>query len=154
MQYPRQLSQRGMVLVSIIIILPFLIFLTVGFLTLTMSSFGIAKQDQSRTHAQFSADAGVDYALYQISEDDSWTGTTTPLTIQNSSEIKTTYEVTVADIDSNHKLVTSTGKVYSPASQTEPKSIITIKATLRAVRSGGSYSVVTGVGGQSLLKLA
>jgi Tfp pilus assembly protein PilX len=147
MKHPKQFNQRGMVLVSIIIILPFLIFLTVSFLTLTMSSFSVAKQDQSRTHAQFSADAGVDYALYQISENESWVGTTAPLTIQNSPEIKTTYEVTVADIDSNHKLVTSVGKVYSPASQTEPKSIITIKATLRAVRSGGSYSVVTGVGG-------
>lgn len=140
-------SQYGMVLVSIIIILPFLIFLTVSFLTLTMTSFSVAKQDQHRTHAQFSADAGVDYALYQISEDDSWAGTSAPLTLQDSADTKTTYEVTVADIDNDHKLVTSTGKIYSPAEQATPRSIITVKVTLRAVRAGGNYSIVTGVGG-------
>ena len=53
----------------------------------------------------------------------------------------------VADLDSDHKTVISTGKVYSPASNAEPKSIVTIKATLRAVRTGGNYSIVTGVGG-------
>ncbi len=140
-------NQRGMVLVSIIIILPFLIFLTVSFLTLTMSSFTIAKKDQNRTYAQFSADAGVDYALFQISEDDSWVGTTAPITLQDATDLRTTYEVSVTDVDSDHKLVTSTGRSYSPSSQTEPKSTIIIQATLRAVRSGGTYSIVTGVGG-------
>lgn len=142
-----QPNQRGMVLVSIIIILPFLIFLTVSFLTLTMTSFSVAKRDQYRTYAQFSADAGADYALYQISEDDNWAGTSAPITLQNSADTKTTYEVTVTDIDNDHKVITSTGKIYSPANQAAPRSTITIKVTLRAVRAGGNYSIVTGVGG-------
>lgn len=147
-------KQQGMVLVSIIIIFPFLIFLTVSFLTLTINSFTVAKKDQYRTHAQFSADAGVDYALFQISEDGNWLGTLGPLTLQNNTDIKTTYEVTVTDIDDDHKLVTSTGKVYSPSDQTEPRSTITVNVTLRAVRAGGSYSIVTGVGGLYLANSA
>jgi hypothetical protein len=141
------LKQQGMVLVSIIILFPFLIFLTVSFLTLTINSFSVAKTDQMRTHAQFSADAGVDYALYQISEDEDWLGTLVPLTLQDSTDARTTYEVRVSVIDNDHKLVTSTGKVYSPGNQTTPRSTITVEVTLRAVRAGGSYSVVTGVGG-------
>jgi Tfp pilus assembly protein PilX len=141
-------SQQGMILVSIIIIFPILIFLTITFLTLTASSFSIARKDQMRTHAQLTADAGVDYALYEISENGDWTGTAgVPVTLQNDTDTRTSYEVSVADIDSDHKLVTSIGRVYSPSSETTPNSTITIKATLRAVRSGGSYSVVTGVGG-------
>ena len=136
-----------MVLVSIIIILPFLIFLTFSFLTLTMSSFTVAKKDQFRTNAQFSADAGIDYALFRISEDESWAGTTSPITLQNSANLRTVYEVTVTDLDSDHKMVISTGRIYSPSSQTEPNSTITIKTTLKAVRAGGDYSIVTGVGG-------
>ena len=141
------LKQRGMVLVSIIILFPFLIFLTVSFLTLTINSFSVAKSDQMRTHAQFSADAGVDYALYQISEDEDWPGTLAPLTLQDDTDVKTTYEVSVSVIDNDHKLVTSTGRVYNPASQAAPRSTITVKVTLRAVRAGGNYSIVTGVGG-------
>ena len=81
-------DQKGTVLVSIIILFPFLIFLTVSFLTLTMSSFSVAKKDQLRTHAQFSADAGVDYALFEINEDDSWVGTAQPLILQDSDRYK------------------------------------------------------------------
>lgn len=140
-------SQNGVVLVTMVVLLPFLIAMTVAFLTLTLSSFSVAKKDQLRTNAQFSADAGVDYALFQISEDESWVGTANPIILQESNGIKTTYEVTVSDIDSEHKLVTSTGKTYSPSDATVPNSTITLKATLRAIRSGGSFSVVTGVGG-------
>jgi len=147
MNHLRNKSQNGFVLVTMVILLPFLIAMTVAFLTLTMSSFSIAKKDQLRTNAQFSADAGVDYALFQISEDESWIGTTSPIILQESNGVKTTYEVAVSDIDSEHKLVTSIGRAYSPSNATLPNSTITLKATLRAVRSGGNFSVVTGVGG-------
>jgi hypothetical protein len=141
-------SQQGMILVSIIIIFPILIFLTITFLTLTASGFSIARRDQMRTHAQLTADAGVDYALYEISENADWTGTAgVPITLQNDTDVRTSYDITVTNVDDNHKLVTSVGRVYSPASETTPASTITLKVTLRAVRAGGSYSIVTGVGG-------
>jgi hypothetical protein len=142
-----KLNKRGMILVPIIIMLPFIIMLTVSFLTLTASSFGVANKDNNRIHAQFSADAGVDYAVYEISENEDWAGTASPIVLQENDNVKTTYEVTVSDIDEDHKLITSTGKTYNPATNTTPKSTITIKTTLRAVRSGSNYSVVTGVGG-------
>lgn len=139
--------QQGMVLVSVIIILPFLIMLTVTFLSLAITSFIVVKKDQTRTYAQITADAGVDYALFEISEDENWAGTLSEVTLQSNSNLKTTYLVEVSDIDSDHKLVTSTGRVYKPADQTTPSSTITVKVTLRAVRTGGNYSIVTGVGG-------
>jgi hypothetical protein len=147
MMFNRKYNQSGIILVSIVILFPFLIFLTASFLTLTISSFSVAKKDQMRTHAQLAADAGVDAALYEISEDENWTGTGGPITLHSDSNLYTSYEISVTAIDSEHKLVTSTGKVFNPVSDTTPKSTITIKATLRAVRSGGNYSIVTGVGG-------
>lgn len=142
-----KVNKKGIILVPIIIMLPFIILMTVSFLTLTASSFGVANKDNRRIHAQFSADAGVDYAVYEISENEDWAGTASPITLHETNKIKTTYEVTVDDIDEDHKLIISVGKTYSPATETIPKSTITIKTTLRAVRAGGNYSVVTGVGG-------
>ncbi len=145
-------KQQGSALVTVIIILPFLILICAQYMSLSLNSLFVAKRDQSRTHAQLAADAGIDYSMQRINQDGTWSGTDpevnpgAEIELMNNGDVRTTYETVVSDIDETQKLVTSTGKTFRPAASTAAESTITINANLRAVESG-NYSIVTGVGG-------
>jgi Tfp pilus assembly protein PilX len=137
--------ERGSILLSLIITLPFLILITTAYLSLSVNSFRVARKDQFHTHAQFAADAGVDYAIQQINQDSTWTGTVSEVTFHTSTDVKTTYTVTVIDNGSN-KTVTSIGRTYWPAAAATSDNSVQVSVDLRPV-SSGNYSIVTGVGG-------
>ncbi len=146
MRYTLKIQQSGSVLVSVIIVVPFLIFITTLFMNLTISSFRIAHGDQLRSHAQLAVDSGVDISLKEISEDESWTGTGGEITLQNSNNVKTTYETMVTNPSPDVKTITAIGRSYSPSSDVTPRGEVKVEVNLRPV-SSGSYSIVTGVGG-------
>ncbi|MBI5357249.1 hypothetical protein HZB74_00115 [Candidatus Saccharibacteria bacterium] len=139
------INQKGSVLISILIIMPFFLLVAAAYMQFAVTGFQIARKDQYRTHAQFAADAGLDYAMEEINENGSWTGTATELDLHNDGTIRTTYQVSVTDVDSTNKTVTSTGKTYRGSSAT-PESSISIDMGIRGVVSG-EYSIVSGVGG-------
>ncbi|HEX5797182.1 MAG TPA: hypothetical protein VFX86_02215 [Candidatus Saccharimonadales bacterium] len=141
----KKLNTGGSVLVSMVIIFPFFIVILTAYMNHAVSGFRTARSDQFRTSAQFSTDAGIDHAMQEINIDDSWSGTGSEVELQNSNGIRTTYEVSVTDVDEETKLVTSIGRTYHPGNST-PEFSVTINAELRAV-SSGQYSIVTGVGG-------
>jgi hypothetical protein len=138
--------QQGSALLAVIIMLPFLILIIALYMELSVASFNHSRGDQYRTHAQFATDAGTDYAVLQINEDTNWTGTLSPIELHDEGDVRTTYEISVANVDADTKTITSIGKSYAPATATTPKSTVTIKTDMRRV-SSGSYSIVTGVGG-------
>lgn len=139
-------KQSGSVLIAIIVMFPFLILIVALYTELTINGFRLAKVDQSHTYAQLATDAGIDAAMEQINQDNTWTGTGGEVTLQNDTAVRTTYQVNVADVDAEHKTVASTGRTFRPASATTPESSVTVTASVRAVRSG-EYSIVSGVGG-------
>lgn len=141
------LTQDGLVILPIIVILPFLILIATYFMNLSVASFRVAVKDQFHTHAQFSADAAIDFAMQEINENTTWTGTGTEVTLLNDGKIRTTYQVTVTDNSAESKTLTAVGRTYRPVGATTPESSVTIKVDLRAVTSGGTLSLVTGVGG-------
>jgi len=144
----RRLEQSGYVLISIIIVLPFLLLIVAFYLQLATSSYSVARKDQLRTHAQFGADAGADFAVQQLNADDEWDGTTSPIELHNDGKTRVTYESSVEDIGDN-KTITATGRTYSPVTHTSPDANVTIKVDLRPV-STGEFSLVGGVGGLEL----
>lgn len=146
MKHLLHLQQKGSVLLSIVITMPFLLLIIGYYMSLAVSSFNLSRGDQYRTHAQFATDAGTDYAVQQINTDATWTGTPSPVEILNDGTVKTTYEISVDHVDADTKTITSVGRTYSPVTATTPKSSVTIKTDLRAVTSG-TVSLVTGVGG-------
>jgi hypothetical protein len=139
-------TQTGSVLLPFVIILPFFILMIVSYMELTVSSFKVARRDQSRTHAQFSADAGVDVAMAEISENAAWASTGGEITLQNSNGVRSTYQVTVTDVDADNKTITAVGRAYRPASASTAEASVTLNIGLRAVKSG-EFSIVSGVGG-------
>lgn len=138
--------QSGSALLSIVIMLPFLILIIALYMQLSVASFITSRGDQSRTHAQFATDAGTDYAVQEIADDPDWVGTVSPVELLNDGKIKTTFEISVVDVDADTKTIVSVGRTYSPVTAATPKSSITIKTDLRKVTSG-NFSIVTGVGG-------
>lgn len=139
-------NNHGSVLVTLLLIMPFLILITASFLELSVNGLRVAQKDQLHTYAQLATDAGVDRAMYEISQDADWAGTGTEVELHNDGKVRTTYQETVATNGTESKTITSIGRSYRPASSTTPESSVKIYVDLRPVTSG-NYSVVTGVGG-------
>lgn len=139
-------GQKGSILIGMLMVFPFLILIVLHYMSLGISSFRVATLDQARTHAQLSADAGLDRSFDEININPAWAGTGGEITLHNETSVRTTYYVIVVNGGTNRKLVTSIGRTYKPATSTVPSSAIILEAELRAV-SSGEYSVVSGVGG-------
>lgn len=139
-------SQSGSALLPFVIVVPFLILIATYFMDLAVSSFKLAKQDQIHTYSQFAADAGIDYAMDQINQDITWTGTGGELPLHNDGKVRSTYQITVTDSGPSSKTLTATGRGYTPVASSTPTASVKLKVDLRPVESGG-YSIVSGVGG-------
>ncbi len=150
----KTIRQSGSILLAIILMFPFIILISATYTQLTVSSLRIAKIDQSRTHAQFAADAGADYAVDKINQDATWTGTAVDaggpqIELHNDGKVKTTYEVTVSDVDDTHKSFVSIGRTYRPVNASTPEASISINVGVRGIVPGAA-SVVSGVGGLTM----
>lgn len=139
-------NQRGHILIALTVTIPALALIVASYLALSLSGLRAAKHDQSQTHAQLSADAGIDYALAQLEVDEDWTGTVNPLELNNDGNSRATYDIDITTPDADNKTITVTAKGYTPISNVNPNSTVKIEVNLRPVRSG-TYSVVSGQGG-------
>lgn len=122
-----------------------MILIVAAYLNLSTSNYRVSRQDQFHTMSQIAADSGADYAIGQINQNDSYTGTG-ETTLHSDSQLRTTYTEVVTNNDSSSKTITSTGKTYWPASAATPATTVTVKVDLRAVQQG-NYSIVSGQGG-------
>jgi len=142
--------QSGSALFPFVVVVPFLILIATYFMDLAASSFKLARKDQVHTYAQFTTDAGIDYAMEKINLDGNWAGTGSELELQNDGQVRTTYQVTVTINNPESKTLTAIGRSYRPVSATTPEASVTIKVDLRAITSGGTFSLISGVGGLSM----
>jgi Tfp pilus assembly protein PilX len=140
-----QQQQRGTILLVFLITLPFLILTALYAMNLALTSYPVGRFDQVHTAAQLAADAGADYAIEQISQNNDWTGTASEITLHNDSSMRTTYAVNVTG-DDNSKVVAVTGRTYWPATATTANRSVSIYVDMRPVTSG-NFSVISGAGG-------
>lgn len=140
-------NQSGVALLPLVIAVPFMIVIATYFMDLAIASFKLAKRDQMHTHAQLTTDAGIDYALDQLNQNTNWTGTGSEIQLHNDGQVRTTYEVTVTTNSSESKTLTAIGRTYRPVGALSPESSVTIEVEVRSITTGGSFSLVTGVGG-------
>jgi hypothetical protein len=135
-------------------LLPALLFATtfivaVGLVTaqLALSNLQQASNEQYRLETQFAADAGLDYGIQSLNQNGNWAGTSGEIVLQQDSKSKTTFQTTITnDVDPLKKFMNVTARTYLPATSTTPKTERKYQAELRGV-AGGSYAIVTGVGG-------
>ncbi|HSW85364.1 MAG TPA: hypothetical protein VLF79_01975 [Candidatus Saccharimonadales bacterium] len=138
-------NQKGSILLIFIITLPFLILISIYYMRLSLTSFQVARFDQLHTEAQLTADAGADYAIEQLSQDNSWTGTTSDIQVHNANNVKTKFSASVSG-NSSSKTISVTGKTYWPSSRSTPARTVSIYIDLYPVVAQ-SFSVISGEGG-------
>lgn len=138
-------EQDGSILLIFLLTLPFLILIAMYFMHLSLTSFQVARFDQLHTEAQLAADSGADYAIEQIAQDNSWSGTGSDVQLQNSNNVRTTFSASVTSSASS-KTVAVVGKTYWPASSSTPNRTVSIYVNLRPVTTN-QYSLVSGEGG-------
>jgi hypothetical protein len=141
----KKLNERGSIILVFIITLPFLIAITMYYMSESLTSFQVSRYDQLHTEAQAAADAGADYAIEQLAQNSSWTGTSGDFTLQNANNIKTAFSASVSG-GSTSKTISITGKTYWPSTVTTPTRSVSIYVDLYPVTTG-NYSIVTGAGG-------
>jgi len=116
-----------------------------------LTNHRVASHGNYTVNSQLAADAGLDDAMNKINTVSGWTGTGGQVTLLDdaTAKVKTTYEVTVTDVDSTHKTVDVTARTFSPNTATSPQVIRKYSMDIEAVTSGGTgpSSVASGVGG-------
>ncbi len=156
-------SQNGFIVGSLLVIMLVVSVLIVTVMNTTISNFQSATKDQLRVNAQFAADAGLDVGIHELNLDENWVGTWDGTdseidfyTTTSGKSIRTTYDVEISPGSAtNRRTITSTARVYSPDTDTTPKVTRIYQLEAEAVTTGtGPSSVVTGVGGLSLINNA
>src|ERR1700739_5002484 len=110
-------NENGTIILVFIITLPVLILMAMYYMSLSLTSFQVGRQDQLHTEAQLAADAGADYGVEQLSQNNGWTGTSSEMTLHSDSQLRTTFTDSVSG-GSNSKTIAVTGRTYFPASAT------------------------------------
>src|SRR5438270_5702539 len=110
-----KLNQQGTMLLIFLVTFPFLILISMYYMSLSLTSFSVGRMDQLHTEAQLAADAGADYAVEQLSQNSSWVGTGSEVALHSDSRLRTTFTASVSG-DSSSKTIAVTGKTYWPAS--------------------------------------
>lgn len=115
-------KQNGSILVSILIVTVFITTILYGLMVLANSNIFLAKKRILSLQAQYAAESGADVAVATLnSGDTSYTGTTSDVTLLNSSLYKATFSVTVASgATLKERVITATGKIYTPNTASSP----------------------------------
>ncbi|HZL07989.1 MAG TPA: hypothetical protein VFC50_02240 [Candidatus Dormibacteraeota bacterium] len=138
-------EERGSLILILIITLPFLILLAMYYMHLSLTSFQVARFDQLHTEAQLAADAGADYAVEQISQNNNWAGTGGEIQLHNGNGLRTTFTATISG-NNTAKTIAIVGKTYRPVAASIPSRSVSIYVDLRPVTTN-TFSLISGEGG-------
>jgi hypothetical protein len=152
-------SQQDGYVMLLAIIMAITLFISLGgVISLTLVSLNSAKRSIYDLSSLYTAEAGIDNAVFQLNANQSYTGTNTscplsasgenPVTLfSNTNQGKGTYEncVTAGSIP-NEYVVYSEGKVYRSTTDSSPISTREVRAVIEG-SPAGSYAVQTGPGG-------
>lgn len=145
MQQKIHKDQKGAIIAGILIAT---IFLTSLFLSLTILANANLFRAKSRVYqlqAQYSAESGVDAVIANFNDGDTgYAGSGGETVVLETDQFKTTFETTVVDgADDKQKVITSTGKVYSPASDSEASFYRTIEVIAERSSDTSTSSILS-----------
>jgi type II secretory pathway pseudopilin PulG len=142
-------QEQGFIIGSLLVLLIVISVLLLTIISAAVGNYQIALRENARVNAQFAADSGLDQALHELNQDDTYPGSSGEVEIFNNGTIRTTYETVLTDgTTARKKIIRSTGRTYQPASETVAKATRIFELEAEAVTSGfGPGSVVSGVGG-------
>lgn len=141
-------SQKGYMLVGVLVIGLTLTVIGVSLMSYTSSTYGLAVRSTFAANAALVAEAGIERSLHELNADNTFTGYSTEQEFFNdTTQGRGVYTTLVEDTpDTNAKTITATGKVYRYGSTTNPVQTRKVRVTVVGTASPG-YSVHTGPGG-------
>jgi hypothetical protein len=146
--------QDGSIMVSILIISLFLGILMAALTVYANANLSRGKGRVLSLEAQYAAESGADSAIAFLNADPvaSYGGTGgTEVAVLNNIKYKATYSTSVtAGADSNEKVITTTGRVYEPASATTAK--YTKRLEITTQRTSDTIGV-TGILSRNIIEL-
>lgn len=142
-------NQDGSVLVAVFILTLAFTIISLSLSEFSLSHFRNVRRSLLAANALSTAEAGADLTLLKLNQDSNYTPPAGETELYNTdAKGKATYEVSIDPGSiSGEKIITSTGRLYFPASSSTPT--VTRKVKVVAVQSDEnySYSVQTGAGG-------
>lgn len=128
-------DQAGTIIVNILIVMLFLSVIITALIVLANSSLSRAKGRVLLLQAQYSAESGVDAAIAILSSDpnSTYSGTgASQTTVLTNNQYRATFQTTVVPGSAaNERIVTSTGRVFRPASDSAASFIRKIEVTVQ-----------------------
>lgn len=142
-------SQQGFIVSTLLMLIITISTLLLIITQVAIDNFQYASRLTNRVNAQFAADAGLDMGIHQLNLLGTYTGSSGEVTLLDTADKRTTYEIVVNDtVDPDRKVIRSTGRTYAGGGSTEVLATRIFELEVEAVTSGtGPGSVVSGVGG-------
>lgn len=137
--------QNGSIIVSILIVTLFLTTFVFSLIVLANSNLVRARNRVFLLQSQYAAESGADTAVAALnSGNDAYTGTGSDVTILDAATYRSTYSVTVAPGATNkERIVTATGKVFSPKSAATPTFTRSIEVIVQRTSITSSTSILS-----------
>ena len=136
-------KSRGSILVTILVITTFLAVLVMSLMLVTSANLVRARARILQLQAQYSAESGADVAIAMLNDlsnpsAEIYSGTNnSEMQVLRNKQYRATFETTVTmGASGKERIITSTGRVYAPATATKPTH--TRKIRVVAQRSAGS----------------
>ncbi len=139
-------KQHGSILVTILTVMIFLSLTVMSLAVLVNSNVVRSRGRILLLQAQYAAESGADTAIAYLNSDPtaSYTGTSTDITVITGPTYKATFAVSVAaGSTGKQRIITATGKVYSPKSSATPRYTRKIKVTAQRSTTTTASSIVS-----------
>jgi hypothetical protein len=144
-------EERGFILPVLLITGVAIVLMITAISSSAVTNNNVAAHANYAVNAQLAADAGLDDAMNKMNTVAGWTGTSGQTTLLDdaTTNVKTTYQVTVTDgVDTTHKTLSVIARTFSPRTSATAKVTRKYDMDIQAVTSGnGPTSVSSGVGG-------
>ncbi|MGH7240901.1 MAG: hypothetical protein ACREGB_01235, partial [Candidatus Saccharimonadales bacterium] len=146
----KRYNQQGSILVTILTMMIFLSLTIMALAVLVNSNVSRSRGRVLLLQAQYAAESGADTAIAYLNSDPSasYTGTASDITLITATTYKATFSVSVtAGSTSKQRIITATGKVYSPKSATTP----TYTRKIRVTAARSSTSITSGLTARNII---
>lgn len=143
-----QKNQGGMLVAMVIIILTFIVTVGVLLIGFVMDEALITRGRSEDTMAFMAADAGIEWSLHELNDDDTYAGTGSEVTLADNSRYLITYQTTVVPglYANSQKLITSTGRLFRKPDTTNPVSKRTVELEVQSGSINFEHTLQTGNG--------
>ena len=142
---PPTQKQDGSIIVSILIVTLFLTTFVFSLIVLANSNLVRARNRVFLLQAQYAAESGADTAVAALnSGNDAYTGSGGDVAILDATTYRSTFSVSVAPgATTKERIVTATGKVYSPKTASTPTFTRSIEVIVQRTSITSSTSILS-----------